>query len=95
MEVCIGNVWGTVCHRSWDTNDARVVCRQQGFEVDGECKVNYTVLSWKMHPSIKMECIKERVMQCLDVRTCPILPITQVHITGLVHGMDKGLGPYF
>ena len=34
MEVCIGGVWGTVCHYGWDSNDARVVCRQLGFEVD-------------------------------------------------------------
>ena len=34
VEVCIGKVWGTVCHYSWNSNDARVVCRQLGFEVD-------------------------------------------------------------
>ena len=52
VEVCIGIVWGTVCHRSWNSNDARVVCRQQGFEVDGESNVKYTALPWKMHPPI-------------------------------------------
>ena len=34
MEVCIGKVWGTVCDDGWSSNDARVVCRQLGFEVD-------------------------------------------------------------
>ena len=37
VEICINGVWGTVCAQrsyDWNNNNARVVCRQLGYNVD-------------------------------------------------------------
>ena len=31
LEICINGIWGSVCNRRWDVRDARVVCRQLGY----------------------------------------------------------------
>ena len=32
IEICSHGYWGSVCHHHWDDSDARVACRQLGFQ---------------------------------------------------------------
>ena len=32
VEICINNIWGSVCDAGWNIGDAAVVCYQLGFQ---------------------------------------------------------------
>ena len=41
VEICLDNVWGTVCDIEWGKEDASVVCRQLGFSSEGVYTCSY------------------------------------------------------
>ena len=35
VEICYDNQWGTICDNGWSNEEAKVVCRQLGFQTIG------------------------------------------------------------
>ena len=42
LEICVGNVWGTVCDDLWEIVNTRVACRQLGLATSGQ--LNFLII---------------------------------------------------
>ena len=36
VEICSDNIWGLISDAGWNDSDAKVVCRQLGYEIESE-----------------------------------------------------------
>ena len=43
VEICYNKMWGSVCHNSWSTYDANVLCKQLGYQPTGRYLYETTV----------------------------------------------------
>ena len=51
LEICINSNWSTVCDDMWGNADARVVCRQLGYNENGKSALNSSETSLAIYYS--------------------------------------------
>ena len=44
VQICVNGVWGLLCSRSVDRNDARVVCSELGYQTGGKLQLHVDIL---------------------------------------------------
>ena len=46
VELCLNGIWGSVCSSQWDDTDASVVCRELGYDPQGESELVQVWFLW-------------------------------------------------
>ena len=86
VEVCVGDVWGTVCDDFWGSSDAQVVCRQLGFGSMEAIATNSEVFGQGIDPIYldNVLCIgtESRLLSC---------PHNGIGMHNCVHAEDAGV----
>lgn len=44
VEICMNEVWGSVCDNNWDSNDASVICKQLGYQGKLSTFIHWSIL---------------------------------------------------
>ena len=95
LEICIYSVWGTVCDDSFDTNDARVACRQLGYEVDnGQSKLHYNT-DFQCIIAVTFSMCIDGLYCTVKIRMLTIRSIWMFTHFGQGTGPIHGLRPYW
>ena len=63
MEVCVNNVWGTVCDNSWSSTDTSVVCSRLGFSKFG---IHSKLIDLRLLLIIKLGKSQGKRFQCMQ-----------------------------
>lgn len=85
IELCLGGVWGSICHFGWDINDANVICSQLDFSEAGNMPVYAAFFGQSSGPILISE------VNCDGTESSLTECLVDVSITGCTHFQDAAV----